>query len=242
MVEEDTCPNYDTDGDEVAYEELPPDNGESLVIQRVLNIDKSFHDESWLRHNIFRTKCTAKGKVCMMIIDSGSCENVVSFYMVDKLGLTETEHPDPYELTWLKKGNILKVNKRCLVQFSIGKKYHDEVWCDIIPMDAAHILLGRPWQFDRKTKHDGFRNTYSFTKDGISITLLPLDTRSTSVSDTTLFLKRAEFESCAKDSSVVFVLVVNEQNCDAQTILFRFNHCLRSFRTFFLLTFLRVYQ
>ncbi|RVW59804.1 RNA-directed DNA polymerase-like [Vitis vinifera] len=29
-------------------------------------------------------------------------------------------------------------------------RYKDEVLCDIVPMHAGHILLGRPWQFDRK--------------------------------------------------------------------------------------------
>jgi len=28
------------------------------------------------------------------------------------------------------------------VQFSIGK-YKDEVLCDVVPMEASHILLGR---------------------------------------------------------------------------------------------------
>lgn len=77
-------------------------------------------------------------------------------------------------------------------------------------MDAAHVLLGRPWQFDRKTKHDGFRNTYSFHKDGVSITLLPLDIRSTPTSDSTLFLKSADFEASAKHCPFVFALVVTE--------------------------------
>nr|GEU78913.1 reverse transcriptase domain-containing protein [Tanacetum cinerariifolium] len=52
------------------------------------------------------------------------------------------------------------------VLFSIGKCYKDEVWCEVIPMDAAQFLLGSPWQFDRKTKHNGFQNTYRFKKDG----------------------------------------------------------------------------
>nr|GEV25358.1 hypothetical protein [Tanacetum cinerariifolium] len=55
------------------------------------------------------------------------------------------------------------------LQFSICMSYKDEVWCEVIPMDAAHILLGRPWKFDRKTKHDGFQNTYSFKKDGFAM-------------------------------------------------------------------------
>jgi len=41
-------------------------------------------------------------------------------------------------------------------------------------MDACHILLGRPWLFDRRVTHDGYLNTYSFSKDGKKITLAPL--------------------------------------------------------------------
>jgi hypothetical protein len=35
-------------------------------------------------------------------------------------------------------------------------------------------LLGRPWQFDRQVKHDGFTNKYSFVLNQRSITLVPL--------------------------------------------------------------------
>jgi len=61
-----------------------------------------------------------------------------------------------------------------LTSFSIGKNYQDELWCDVIPMDACHMLLGRPWLYDRKVMHNGYLNTYSFTKDGKKITLAPL--------------------------------------------------------------------
>ncbi|KAI4313065.1 hypothetical protein MLD38_037841 [Melastoma candidum] len=43
-----------------------------------------------------------------------------------------------------------------------------------VPMEASHLLLGRPWQFDRRTTHDGYLNRYSFKKDGRSVTLAPL--------------------------------------------------------------------
>ncbi|GKA63901.1 reverse transcriptase domain-containing protein [Tanacetum coccineum] len=147
-----------------------------------------------------------------MIIDGGSCENVVSTYMVEKLGMKTEDHPEPYQLTWLKKGNTVKVSKRCLVQFSIGKSYKDKVWCEVIPMDAAHILLGRPWQFDRKTKHDGFQNTYSFKKDGVNITLVPFDSRQTQAEGSNLFMKKTDFEGLMKTSPYVFTLVVVEEN------------------------------
>nr|GEU80454.1 putative reverse transcriptase domain-containing protein [Tanacetum cinerariifolium] len=150
----DAEPKLDKPGNELVY----PDRGEALVIQRVLNVDVSkFVDDSlWLRNNIFRTKCTSKGKICDMIIDGGSCENVVSTYMVEKLGMKIEDYPKSYQLTWFKKWNTVKVSKRCLVQFSIGKNYKDELWCEVIPLDVAHIQLGHPWQFYRKTKHKGF--------------------------------------------------------------------------------------
>jgi hypothetical protein len=49
------------------------------------------------------------------------------------------------------------VTKEVLISFSI-EKYKDKVLCDVVPMHASHLLLGRPWQFDMKVKHDGFKN------------------------------------------------------------------------------------
>ena len=60
-----------------------------------------------------------------------------------------------------------------LVSFRIGK-YEDEVLCDVAPMDAGHILLGRPWQFDRRVVHDGYTNKYSLMRNNRTITLAPL--------------------------------------------------------------------
>ncbi|XP_076897913.1 uncharacterized protein LOC143551338 [Bidens hawaiensis] len=191
-----------------------PDTGEALVIQRVLNtvVADPSNDTSWLCNTIFRTMCTAKGKVCTVIIDGGSCENIVSSTMVEKLSLPLHDHPDPYQVTWLKKGNLLKVTHRCLVQFSIGDKYADEVWCEVLPMDECHLLLGRPWQYDRRAKHDGFRNTYSFKKDGINITIAPCDPRKEPGHSTVV--SKSVFTTLLKTETpqVIFGLLLAEQN------------------------------
>lgn len=79
-------------------------------------------------------------------------------------------------------------------------------------MDACHILLGRPWQFDRKTKHDGYRNTYSFQKDGINVKLVPLDMRVASSTESALFLKGSDFLTFAKQSPIVLAVVVSDEN------------------------------
>ncbi|GJV18353.1 hypothetical protein Tco_1367373 [Tanacetum coccineum] len=108
--EEESEVIYDIDGNDVdnspEFKLLHPDQGELLVIQQVLSVapSKSIDDNSCRRNYIFRTKCTSKYKVCKMIIDRGSCENVVSTYMVEKLEKI-MDHPDPYELIWLRKGN-----------------------------------------------------------------------------------------------------------------------------------------
>ncbi|XP_040960238.1 uncharacterized protein [Gossypium hirsutum] len=74
---------------------------------------------------------------------------------------------------WLNDGGELKVTKQARVAFSIGK-YQDEVVCDVVPMHAGHLLLGRPWQFDRRVVHDGYTNRYSFKHLGRNVTLAPL--------------------------------------------------------------------
>ncbi|XP_022852664.1 uncharacterized protein LOC111374242 [Olea europaea var. sylvestris] len=84
-----------------------------------------------------------------------------------------TKNPKPYKLKWLDEPGEVNVNRRVLVNLSIGR-YNDKVVYDVVPMHAGHILLGRSWQFDQKVKHDGFRNRFSFVKDGIPITLVPL--------------------------------------------------------------------
>ena len=60
------------------------------------------------------------------------------------------------------------------MEFQIGT-YKYVVLCDIMTMDVCHILLGRPWKYDRKVVHDGRKNTYSLEKDGKRHTFSPLE-------------------------------------------------------------------
>ena len=90
-----------------------------------------------------------------MLVDGGSYENFISKEDVDKLQLKTEKHPSPYKLSWCKKGNEVIVHRSCLVSFSIGGVYFDNVMCDLVPeMDACHILFDRPWQYDKRTVHD----------------------------------------------------------------------------------------
>lgn len=150
-----------------------PVKGDLLVARRALNIQPKEDGDEQQRELIFHTRCLIKGKVCTVIIDNGSCANVASTLMVEKLNLNTLKHPKPYKLQWLNNSGELKVTKQVLVSFSIGK-YVDEVLCDVVPMQAGHMLLGRPWQFDRKARHDGYNNQYSFTFNNRLVILTPL--------------------------------------------------------------------
>nr|GFA49017.1 hypothetical protein [Tanacetum cinerariifolium] len=70
-------------------------------------------------------------------------------------------------------GGEVTVSKRVHVSFSIGTTYKDNVWCDVVAMDACHLLLGRPWEYDRDITHNGKINTYRFLFEGVKITLMP---------------------------------------------------------------------
>ena len=53
------------------------------------------------RNNLYITTCKTKDRVCKVIIDSGSTDNLVSTEMVKKLALETTTHPKPYKVSWL---------------------------------------------------------------------------------------------------------------------------------------------
>jgi len=106
-------------------------------------------------------------------VDEGSFANVASTRVVDKVGLPTISHAKSYKLQWLSEEGEIIVNKQVLIAFSIGK-YTDEVLCDVVPMEATHILLGRPWQYDRHVLHDGLTNNMTFNFQGHKVILKPL--------------------------------------------------------------------
>ena len=114
-----------------------------------------------------------------MIIDGGSTNNLVSTKVIEKLNLQKTRHPIPYKVSWLQNGHQLLVSEQCEIELIIGN-YKDTILCDVIPMDVYHILLGRPWQYDRSAKHDGRNTVYESEKDEIKHKLMPLQEKEES--------------------------------------------------------------
>ena len=231
LEDEPKYDEYDSDSQQEPEDELiAGDTGaHTLVLRRNCLLPRSTQ-ESWLRSTLFRSTCTINGKICKLIIDSGSCTNVLSALAVKKLDLKTIAHPSPYKLAWLNKGVEITVSRQTEVSFSIGS-YLDTVCCDVVPMDACHLLLGRPWQFDKDATHRGKSNTYSFEFKGRTVTLLPSPEHQTSdesASSTTtksttkpgatlLMLPKAAFEAQVRESTEVWALVASPITTPSQS-------------------------
>ena len=98
--------------------------------------------------------CTISDKLFELIIDNSSCENIISREAVRLLRLPIEKHPNPYTIRWIKVAEKIEVNERFKVPFSI-RKHQDEVYCDVVDMDACQLLFGRPWQYDLDAQHVG---------------------------------------------------------------------------------------
>ncbi|CAL1369397.1 unnamed protein product [Linum trigynum] len=125
------------------------------------------------RDNLFHSRCFIDGKLVSLVIDGGSCANNLSLDAISKLGLTTQRHTQPYQLSWINEHGTINVTTQALVRFNLGK-YEDEVLCDVAPMQTTHLLLGRPWQLDRKVTNEGWMNYYKFRHQGKKFVLKPL--------------------------------------------------------------------
>ena len=114
--------------------------GLTMFMQRALTI-QAMEDIGAQQKSIFRTQCEH------------------SKHHLEKLALPLIEHPRSYKWQWINDGGIVKVTQQVLVPLKISR-YEDEVLWDVVPMEVAYMLLGRPWQFDRQVKHDGYTNKY----------------------------------------------------------------------------------
>jgi hypothetical protein len=102
---------------------------------------------------------------------------LASLEIVEKLSITTHPHPPPYYIQWFNNSGKVKVTRSVCVHFSIAA-YDDYVECDVVPMQACALLLGRPWQFDRNSIHHGATNQYTFVHNDKPIVLLPMSPES----------------------------------------------------------------
>ena len=83
-----------------------------------------------------------------LIMDNGSQKNFVFEYLVKKLGLVTTPHPQPYNIGWMKDGQELRITRQCKLIYFI-KPFEDEVICDMAPLFVDDALFGKPYLWDR---------------------------------------------------------------------------------------------
>jgi hypothetical protein len=79
-------------------------------------------------------------------------------------------------------------------------------------MDVFHVMLGRPWQFDRNVIHDGRKNTYTLEKNGRTHMLLPMEDKKVKeeASPSILLMSGKELlNEVKKEQEMQFVVVRN---------------------------------
>jgi hypothetical protein len=77
------------------------EDGTSLMLRKVLLKSEAEVEKAVQRNNLFIKTCKTKDRVCKVIIESGSTNNLVSTDMVEKLELETTAHTNPYKVSWL---------------------------------------------------------------------------------------------------------------------------------------------
>ncbi|GJV09246.1 transposon ty3-I gag-pol polyprotein [Tanacetum coccineum] len=203
--------------DELEYAE--PLDGEAeqvtYVIQHTLCSPKV--SDSSQRNKIFQTKCLVKENICSIIIDGGSCKNLVSKALVKAFKLPTEPHPNPYQIGWIKKGPTLKVTEICKVPLAIGKHYNELVTCDVVDMETCHVLLGRLRQRDVDSTHQGKLNMYLFKWCRKNIAMLSLSvfspkTKLENKTLATLVASPKDFQAERKETRVSYALVMKGIN------------------------------
>ena len=100
--EETEEPTFDSSGSARSIEEHG-DNIPMLIVNRAFFIPKGQDKDKWFQKNIFQTTYTIGRKICRMLIDSNSYENVILEEAIMKLNLKIESHQTLYKLTCWRK-------------------------------------------------------------------------------------------------------------------------------------------
>lgn len=118
--EENEIETGEQENEKEILDETPDAIEPNLMIHRVLATSK-FTEDDWKGRSLFRTIRSAGGKLCSLVIDSGSTGNFVAREMTDKLNLKAEKLARPYKIAWFKDEDEFSVSERCLVKLCIGK-------------------------------------------------------------------------------------------------------------------------
>jgi hypothetical protein len=85
------------------------------------------------------------------------------------------------------------------ISLNIGH-YQDTIECDIIPLAVCHILLGRPWHYNKDALHEDRTNAYSFTWNEKPYALSLVTTRYVIVDSSKAFARAHELKNTSEMS------------------------------------------
>ncbi|GFY91141.1 cyclic nucleotide-gated channel 17 [Actinidia rufa] len=133
-------------------------------------------------------------------------------------------------LTQAKEDNDWRRNAIFYTYIKCGEKdckilfYSDKIWCDVVPMDVGHIILGRPWLFDMDVTIYGCSNSCSFLFENKRIKLNPLQPKPASKQKKENptngkglnIIGPKEFEREINDQSTLFAVVAHETSTESQ--------------------------
>ena len=96
---EEEGPRYDEETENEESEEIQPDEGDNncFISLRVLSVAATKEDNNQC-HNLFHTRGIIKDKLCSIIVDNGSCNNIARQELVERMGLKQQRHPSPYKI------------------------------------------------------------------------------------------------------------------------------------------------
>ena len=212
---------------------LPESDHYNLVVRRNFHTTPQVKSSN-KKENIFQTKCKVEDKICDLIIDDGSDSNCVSLDLVCELNLKTKPHPHPYQLKLLDSKASGSMSKQCLIGFFI-RSYKDKVLCEVLEMSAYHVLLGRPWQYDRKTTHDRFANIYTIRHEGKLKDLIPLSPHKTIPPPTKKPIHFISRKGCDKEVSnrATVYLLFTKEVCKTLTIPSEVSQLLEKYKDVF---------
>jgi hypothetical protein len=183
------------------------DRYESLVVQRVLGTQVA-PTENNQRHTLFHMNGVVQERSIRIIIYSGSCNNLASTTLIEKLSLPTRKLSNPYHIQWLNDGGKIRVSRSVRIPFSVGA-YSDYVDCDVVPMEACSLLLGRPWQYDTGSLHHGRSNHYSLMFKGQKIIKHPMTPEQIVKNDLARAVKTAKEQEPSPSTSAKSEIKLN---------------------------------
>ena len=84
------------------------------------------------------TSSTHERKNYKVMIDGGSCVNIISKTALEKIGLKTKPRSHLYNVNWVDK-TAQYIIQHCQVPINMSS-YKDRVWCDVLDRHCTHFV------------------------------------------------------------------------------------------------------